>query len=398
MRIVYLAGPADGIAAYRASEAGRMSEYFGTSYMCQFFDICRDRGWTCNVITTTETPYFEEVLGGVTIQNRPPLTANAAGLMFHLKSLAWMVSALLSVVRYRPDAIIMTAFQNYWFVFAPLRLIGVKLILSVHCTLWPPNGRQRAAWRLFWFLNQHLIVRRSSAIFGVSGAVVAQLKGIAGKAAHIKRFVPTYRREQFAAIAIPPQQTEPFGIFYAGRIEVNKGVFDILGMAEILNQEAAGGFRFDICGTGSALDSLAAEIARRKLDACVTAHGFCDATRLASLLGASHAVIVPTTGDFEEGFNKVVAEAVLAGRPVITSPACPALPDVYPAAVEVRIDNVGDYVAAIRRLKDDKAFYREKVQNCASVQDQFYDPSKSWRCVMEQALMAIDGGRAAGNG
>ena len=33
----------------------------------------------------------------------------------------------------------------------------------------------------------------------------------------------------------------------------------------------------------------------------------------------AHVLIVPTTTDFIEGFNQVVVEGVLAGRPVITS-------------------------------------------------------------------------------
>lgn len=390
MKIVYLAGPADTIAAYRASEAGRMSEYFGTSYMVQFFDICRHHRWKCNVISTTSAPYFEKVLGDVTIQNRPPLTGSSAGISFHIRSVVWMLSALISVMRYRPDAVIMTAFQNYWFVFAPLRLMGVKLVLSVHCTLWPPNNRRRTAWRVLWFLNEHLIVRRSSAIFGVSDTVVDQLKTIAGKVTEIRRFFPTYRREQFSGIAPPPAVREPFRVFYAGRIEENKGVFHILEMADRLNRSGSGIYVFDLCGTGSALEALSADITKRQLGQWVTAHGFCDATRMSSLLGASHAVIVPTTGDFEEGFNKVVAEAVLAGRPVITSKACPALPDVYPAAVEARVENIEDYVAAIRKLREDQEFYREKAANCASVQEQFYNPSNSWRSIMEQALVKLD--------
>ena len=49
----------------------------------------------------------------------------------------------------------------------------------------------------------------------------------------------------------------------------------------------------------------------------------------------AHVVIVPTTSDFIEGFNKVVAEAVLAGKPVITSSVCPALEYVRDAVIEV---------------------------------------------------------------
>ena len=43
----------------------------------------------------------------------------------------------------------------------------------------------------------------------------------------------------------------------------------------------------------------------------------------------------------------VCAEAILAGRPVITSPVCPALDYVRDAAVEVSPDNIEQYCEAI---------------------------------------------------
>ena len=62
---------------------------------------------------------------------------------------------------------------------------------------------------------------------------------------------------------------------------------------------------------------------------------------------SSHAVIVPTTSRFEEGFNMVCAEAILAGRPVITSAVCPALAYIREAAIEVQPDNIDQYYQAI---------------------------------------------------
>ncbi len=74
----------------------------------------------------------------------------------------------------------------------------------------------------------------------------------------------------------------------------------------------------------------------------------------------------------------VCAEAILAGRPVITSAVCPALAYVKEAAVEVQPDNVDQYHDAILRLSDDAEFYDMKQQACRPLQAQFYNRDNSW--------------------
>ena len=74
----------------------------------------------------------------------------------------------------------------------------------------------------------------------------------------------------------------------------------------------------------------------------------------------------------------VCAEAILAGRPVITSPVCPALEYVREAADEVPPDNIEKYCQAILKLYDDQEFYEQKQDACAKLQGQFYDPKNSW--------------------
>jgi glycosyltransferase involved in cell wall biosynthesis len=53
------------------------------------------------------------------------------------------------------------------------------------------------------------------------------------------------------------------------------------------------------------------------------------------MFGRCHVVLVPTRSSYSEGFNAVVAEAILSGRPVITSKLCPAIELVRDAVVEV---------------------------------------------------------------
>jgi len=107
------------------------------------------------------------------------------------------------------------------------------------------------------------------------------------------------------------------------------------------------------------------------------------------MYGQSHVVIVPTTTEFVEGFNKVVAEAVLAGRPVVTSSVCPALSYVRDAVVEVPPDDVQAYGDAILSLCDDAALYDAKRRGCELAKAQFCDASRSWAATLKSVLAAL---------
>jgi glycosyltransferase involved in cell wall biosynthesis len=104
-----------------------------------------------------------------------------------------------------------------------------------------------------------------------------------------------------------------------------------------------------------------------------------------------HVVIVPTTSEFVEGFNKVVAEGILAGRPVITSSICPALEYVREGVVEVPPDNAEAYAEAIVRLKEDASLYEAKRMGCAVARSQFYDISRSWMSAVKKVLNTDEG-------
>ena len=93
-------------------------------------------------------------------------------------------------------------------------------------------------------------------------------------------------------------------------------------------------------------------------------HGHCGRQKLQEMYAASHAVIVPTTAEFTEGFNQVVTEAVLAGRPVVTSDVCPAVEYLPGAVVLVPTDDVDAYERAVLRLCDDPAYYGPARASC----------------------------------
>jgi len=146
---------------------------------------------------------------------------------------------------------------------------------------------------------------------------------------------------------------------------------------------------FDLCGDGSQLEDLRRAAANAGVAAQFRCHGHSPRPFMQQMYERCHVVIVPTTTHFVEGFNKVVAEGVLAGRPVITSSVCPALEYVHEAVVEVRPDDPTAYGDAVLRLKDDAALYETKRLGCATVRAQFYDVNLGWGSIAQHAITLI---------
>jgi len=379
LRIAYLSGPSEAVNVYSEWSEKRQQNYFGTSYMKQFFDLCMEMNADAYIITTVPGEYSIYRKEGFIIENRP-VPSRLYGALYHLAMVNWFVRIIPKLVSFKPHVVITTINQNHWFLLFYLRWFNIPIIPSFHSVLWPKFTPMRRSWRALWLLNQFFILRHVKAALVASKDIARQLRTLIDeKNTEIVEHLPTYPHSQFASIPSPFTVPRlPFTVFFAGRIETNKGVYDVLEIARRLNADRRGTFQFDICGIGSELENLRQRIETLNLQEVVRCHGHLDSKNLSAVLGASHAVIVPTTTAFEEGFNMVCAESILAGRPVVTSAVCPALAYVSDAAVEVQPDNVDQYRQALIQLADDAGFYNQKQAACAALQEQFYDPGNSW--------------------
>jgi glycosyltransferase involved in cell wall biosynthesis len=181
---------------------------------------------------------------------------------------------------------------------------------------------------------------------------------------------------------------------FIGRIERSKGVFDVLEAVHRL-RSAGHAVELHCCGDGSARSELVAQIEQRGLGAAVTSHGWCDQTQLAAIMADLHVVVAPTRGDFVEGFNMVVVEALLAQRPVITSRTCPALEYVRgPATVEVGVESVDELTEALRRFAVDRRLLADAAAHAAESAACFFEPAYAYRAAVVEVLTAIAEGRA----
>jgi glycosyltransferase involved in cell wall biosynthesis len=204
-------------------------------------------------------------------------------------------------------------------------------------------------------------------------------------------FLPSYDAGTFDSVPAPTLDMH-HRVLIIGRVEINKGVFDLLELA-IRLRAADRRIEFDLCGSGTAMEELQRRVDAAQIGDRFHLHGWCNQEQIREHFGRSTIVIVPTTTEFTEGFNMVVVEALLAGRPVITSDVCPALEYVRGAVREVPPDDVDAYYKALLELVDDRAAYERLQSNCQNVTQRFLDPRTGFAAGFRHFLEAARDGK-----
>ena len=388
---MYAAGPGDVIGTFRHWREGRDDPgQVAMTYSGQFFDVCRELDAQGYAIASH--PRREVIADGAfRVEHRTIPFARSPGPLYHLGQFWMGLRMAAAAMRYRADALVICDGTSHWFPLRVLPKLGIAVIPTIHCMLWKKNasppGRLK---RIIRWLDRPFWRRSASSILSASSDITRQIDQLTdGLHRPVIEFLPTYRQETFAADSGPPALQSPFRVLFAGRIEAYKGVFDLLEIARRFASSGRTDIGFDLCGAGSAMEELKRQVAAADLRDRFRLHGHCDRPTMAAMFRACHVLIVPTTTDFAEGFNQVVVEGVLAGRPVITSDVCPALEYVRDAVIEVPPDDVGAYQAAILRLLDDPKLYEQKWNACRTLQGQFYDPARGWAAALRQALRAM---------
>ena len=391
LRVFAVEGPGNIIGTYRHWQAGRDDPSIThVAFSAQLFEACRRFGAQAWVVGShARIERLED--GGFVIEQRGNPLEGKSGLAFHWAQLRAVARLTWDILRFRPH-VVFTGTGFHPFLFTPVAWLGASVIPVLHSLFWPRLLAPARTARLINTLNRRFVRRRCAAFLTVSRDLSNQVRHIAGgPCGPIVEFWPLFRRDVFGAI-VPPRREGPLRIMFAGRIERNKGVFDLLE-TELQLRAAGHEVAFDICGSGSALDELRARVEAEGLQERFVLHGWCDQARIRRIFSGAHVVIVPTAADLVEGFNMVVVEGILAGRPVIASDACPAVDYVRGAVLVVPPGDVGAYRDAIVRLATDRDAYEALRTRCAQEGAKFLDPQWSLGAAFELVFAAIAEGR-----
>lgn len=383
LRILYAVGPEDVIEAYNYWIKGLDApSQVSVTFSSQFYEVCKTLDAQGYVIAQSHKK--DKLQDDRFIIERLPVPWSP-GALYHLRQIYCGLSLLASALRFRANVVVADSGTTYWFVLSLFSWLGITVIPSLHCMLWCKYLPLRLVDKLNLSLSRNLFASDCKAILVASQDIAKQISQLTcGKHQPILEFFSSYRRSDFANIP-EPSPASPMRVLFAGRVEQNKGVFDLLEIAKRFATEGKD-IIFDICGEGSALEPLRQAAIQAGVERSFICHGYCSKPQMRSMFAQCHVVIVPTRTDFIEGFNRVVCESILSGRPVVTSAVCPALSYVADAVVEVPPNDVQAYGDALVKLLCDRQLYEQKRLACQVVQEQFYDPTKSWGAALKTIL------------
>ncbi|MEM8641836.1 MAG: glycosyltransferase family 4 protein [Cyanobacteria bacterium P01_G01_bin.54] len=394
-RLLYASGPCDSLRLYNYYRQGEDDPtHFAVIYTQQFFDACK----TLDAIGMAISPHIRA--GAIrdqqfTISHWPFFFKKGPAIAYHLYRIWLNLRLVVTALLFRADAVIVVGSWHHIYILFLLTWLGIPVIPDLHTKLWAPSAKRKGLSELILKLNSHLFSHGCQGILVVSDEIGSQIKAVTqNQNKPIHRFFPTYRPHRFNHIKAVNLQASPFVVLYVGRIERNKGVCDLLEVAKRFAAEGQN-IVFHLCGTGSELDKLREAAADANLQEQFYCHGHLLQEDLRNMYSQSNVVIAPTTNSFAEGFNKVALEAILAGRPIVTSSACPALADVEAAAMVVPPGDVKAYGNAILKLWQDKALYQAKCESALRMQAQFYDLRQGWQSTLESVLKPLLNGEQA---
>lgn len=326
---------------------------------------------------------------GVDVQHIPKRWAGSGGLKFHLSQIAYGLMLAIKAKRFGAQAAIIDSGTTHSFVLALFTLMGLRVAVNFHNVRWPQGFEPlgvvaKTIRRLDSFFFKYL----ADGALGCSPEC-----GVQARSDGASKLPYFDWRGQYSSAGFhpsqPPSKDASFHIMFAGRIETNKGVFDILEMDIALKAACERPIVFHICGDGAALTALRNDAAARSPDGSVVIYGRLERVALLERYHAAHAVIVPTRGSFCEGMPLVCAEAMLAGRPVVTSRVSNALPVMGDAIAEAEPENMKSFVAAISRMALDHEYYEQRRAACASAARQFTDPSQGYDRAIARFVRSI---------
>lgn len=385
-KFFYAAGPGDIVTTFQNWSARRTDpNQLAQTYSAQFFDLCAERDATAWAVSSC--PRKETVRSGrFLVRNCPKPLHSRGRFTYALNQFIYGVFLLLLILRLRPDAAIIADGSASWWTLIPARLLGVRIVPSLHCVLFSGTEAVPSKPRLKDLPDAFFFSRVADSCLCVSGRVGIQLDALTGGRTPWKTFLPTYPVHTFEQLPKPVYGKTPFRLLYSGRVEADKGVFLLVDAVEQLVREKHLQIHLDICGDGNALPALHDEIHRRNLSSRIALHGHCQSRELHDFLARSHVLVVPTTSHFVEGFNKVVAEGILAGRPVIATRVCPATDLLGDALLTVEPDCSDALLQPICRLADDPALFERLRQATLTHRDRFFDPRNSWKETLNRTL------------
>lgn len=384
---IYAASPADVAGTLRAWARGERDPMeISETYSGQFFDEVARLGWRGRVITHSGDHERVEARG-ILVERRASRAAGRRGWRYRLGRLADEAGVLFTVLRERADVVVL-AFPLHWWVFAPARWTGTRVIASVHNTFWIGEAPRRGSFveRLSRGLDGWFFRRCVDESLCISGVIAGQIERMAGRLrGPVRVCLPRFDVADFDGLPAATQGP-PLRVLFAGRVIRAKGCMLMLDAAERIERERPGEVEWDVAGDGADAEALRAQARARGLEAVFRLHGHVDRQTLRGFLSRASVVCAPTTSAFNEGLHKGVLEAALAGRPCVTTSVVPGGALVGEAATVVPADDAAALASAVLALRDDASLFASRVAGARAFRAWYAAADHTWGVALLRAM------------
>lgn len=381
LRIAYVAGPGDACGTFDYWARGLHDPRTPVvAYSSMFYSVVAGIDATALILIeqdkqpSSPDPSFQFIY--------TPHRRGRRGLGYRIDQFAFSTSVLRHLRDFRPDVIIVGT-------DAPNRLIrnlppARRIILTAHNSFWPMGHRPdtlRARLRL-WSSKRAL--QRIDLAVNTSGECAFQVAALGGPSG-VRSFTEIPQvLETFYPKAVEPRPVAQ-SLLYLGRIEANKGIFDLLAAFTSLAKDHPD-LRLGFAGAGSADAALKEAVATSGCADRITIHGLLPAIDVHRLLEKTDLLVCPTRTASGEGLALVVVEAAVHGVPTLLSSIVPAKMLFPEGCLEFRADDMGALAETMRIVVENPEAYCRLWTAVSTQRSQFVNRAESWGSQLYRAL------------
>lgn len=368
IRIAYVPGPGDIYGTFEQWKEGNFDGRVPVvAYSTQLYDLVDAIG--AELLALSQKPVGE---GGEAFRFvQVPKRGSKPNFFDYLSAKRERTTRMLPLVK---------AFAPHFIVFGDdtdfggLRLYPGHVILSVHNSYWNADVEQPQGASRFrtWF--QGLLMRHA-----VNGSVTTsplcarQVERLMGGSQNVRPEMP--QAKSAADIVSQPTYPDKPRLLYVGRVEANKGVFDLLRAAQSLRARHED-LKLTFVGDGGALDSLTLEAS--KAGPWVECLGRVGSEEVGVQINRASLLVCPTRREFNEGLALVCVEAHMRGKPSVLSSVVPAAEHIGDAGLIFTADDQDALTRAIEAAVLDPEQRSKMRRAAARDQSKYLDRSLSW--------------------
>ncbi len=311
-------------------------------------------------------------------------------VMSYLEEIALFFRVFLQLVSFRPTKILCAKIgPALWACYLYARLWNVPLAHSRHTRV---DVLFANPLRKLWFYLDRWVLRRLPAVICHGPYLDEQLRGIGVPVVNIIQYSVDYRYllTNGNGISSAPdlkKDSDPFVIFFAGRIHHNKGIFDLLSAAMPLLEKNPN-VQLVYAGEGPDLPSLEKMVRESSSASQVSVLGFVHHEKLPGLIQQSRVVVAPTRLALTEGLCRVVPESFVLGRPVVAPDfgPFPYLIDDGVNGLLFQPENVEDLRGKLEKMIQDELYCRKLASGAASAGKRHLKPEIDFPKALRKAL------------